>query len=82
MFIYTYRRAWIRGFIDGERGQPHSTQKGIPGFRYTNGWIEGHAKRHGHAYGLGDISEDELEKAREKTPVPQTHAWDTVSWLR
>lgn len=46
MFIYTYCRAWIKGFIDGERGKPHKTQKGIPGFRYTNGWIKGHAKRH------------------------------------
>lgn len=82
MFIYTYRRAWLNGFIDGERGNPHKTQKGIPGFRYTNGWIEGNAKRHGFDYGMGDISELELESARQDIPLPIRHPWDVVSWLR
>lgn len=82
MFVYTYRRAWIRGFIDGERGHPHKTQKGIPGFRYTNGWIEGQAKRHGYAYGLSDVNEDELEQMRQDMPPPEGHPWDNVSWLR
>ena len=81
MFIYTYRRAWIRGFIDGERGKPHVTQKGIPGFRYTNGWIEGFAKYQGHTYGLGDVSENELDVARRNIAPEEHHQWDNANWM-
>ena len=81
MFICTYRRAWIRGFIDGERGKPHVTQKGIPGFRYTNGWIEGVAKYQGHAYGLGGVSETELDAARRNVTPDEHHEWDDANWM-
>ena len=80
MFIQRYRRAWIHGFIDGERGMQHQTLKGIPGFRYTNGWIEGHAKRHGYAYGLSDVTEDEINAMRRNIKPEPHHAWDDVNW--
>jgi hypothetical protein len=80
MFVRSYRLAWLRGFVDGERGNKHQTFKGIPGFRYTNGWIEGHAKRQGFAYGLSDVTQEELDNAREKAPPQEIHAWDNMNW--
>ncbi|MDR5898687.1 hypothetical protein QC823_06765 [Halomonas vilamensis] len=80
MFIRKYRLAWLHGFVDGERGKRHQTLKGIPGFRYTNGWIEGRAKRLGYDYGLTDVTEQELEEARRYFKPEPSHAWDNANW--
>ncbi|WP_075880068.1 hypothetical protein [Vreelandella massiliensis] len=79
MFVRKYRLAWIHGFVDGEQGKRHQTLKGIPGFRYTNGWIEGQAKRHGYTYGLSDVTEGEIEAARRKRQPEPHHPWDGIS---
>ncbi|MFO8045705.1 MAG: hypothetical protein R6U30_07515 [Halomonas sp.] len=77
MFSRAYRRAWVKGFIDGERGSPHQTCKGIAGIRYTSGWIEGRAKCNGHPYGLGDVSEQELSEVRGNTANRKIYAWES-----
>ncbi|CAM3873164.1 hypothetical protein VRRI112168_04195 [Vreelandella rituensis] len=64
MYRRIYRNAWIQGFLDGERGKRHQTLKGIPGFRYTNGWIEGHAKLLGYGYRRRYATEKEIEQTR------------------
>ncbi|WP_346795754.1 hypothetical protein R5M92_09835 [Halomonas sp. Bachu 37] len=69
MYCRTYRNAWIQGFLDGEQGKRHQTLKGIPGFRYTNGWIEGHAKLLGYEYRLIHATEQELDHARTQTDL-------------
>jgi hypothetical protein len=57
------RQSWLAGFVAGEAGKPaYLCQASQDVYSWRSGWVEGAAKRRGHEYSLGTLTQADIDE--------------------